>query len=46
MSLLDAELRGTHLVEASAGTAKRTRSPRCSCVFLLERELGVDRSWW
>jgi len=43
MSLLDAELRGTHLVEASAGTGKTHAITTLFVRFLLERELGVEQ---
>jgi len=43
MSLLDAELRGTHLVEASAGTGKTHAITTLFVRFLLEHELGVEQ---
>jgi exodeoxyribonuclease V beta subunit len=43
MSLLDAELRGTHLVEASAGTGKTHAITTLFLRLLLERELGVEQ---
>src|SRR5262245_53090623 len=43
MSLLDAELRGTHLVEASAGTGKTHAITTLFLRLLLERGLGVEQ---
>ncbi len=43
MSLLDVELRGTHLVEASAGTGKTHAITTLFLRLLLERGLGVEQ---